>query len=188
MSKNKPDTQKETPKEPEVMPEQADDGAQEAQEAEALDLETLTAQLEAARKQSDEYLGLAQRVQADFENFRRRNNAVRAEAYDDGARAFIQTILPVMDNLERALQAESSDAALKEGVSMVYRQLSEALEKRGVTVDFRDIDADIATLKEFLTLRDTEDVFAPVRARHGVGVPCVIKEDGTLTLDWESVL
>ena len=61
-------------------------------------------------------------------------------------------------------------------------------EKRGVTVDFRDIDADIATLQEFLTLRDTEDVFAPVRERHGVGVPCVIKEDGTLTLDWESVL
>ena len=61
-------------------------------------------------------------------------------------------------------------------------------EKHGVTVDFRDIDADIATLKEFLTLRDTEDVFAPVRERHGVGVPCVIKEDGTLTLDWESVL
>ena len=61
-------------------------------------------------------------------------------------------------------------------------------EKRGVTVDFRDIDADIATLKEFLTLRDIENVFATVRERHGVGVPCVIKEDGTLTLDWESVL
>ena len=91
-------------------------------------------ELEAAEEKAAEYLSLAQRVQADFENFRRRNTAVRAEAYDDGARAFIQTILPVMDNLERALQAESSDAALKEGVSMVYRQLSEALEKRGVTV------------------------------------------------------
>ena len=73
-------------------------------------------------------------VQADFENFRRRNNAVRADAYEDGARAFIKTILPVMDNLERALAAESADAALHEGVSMVHRQLSEALEKRGVTV------------------------------------------------------
>ncbi|MBQ9423380.1 MAG: glutaredoxin [Pyramidobacter sp.] len=61
-------------------------------------------------------------------------------------------------------------------------------KKRSITVDFRDIDADIATLKEFLTLRDTDNVFAPVRERHGVGVPCVIKEDGTLTLDWESVL
>ena len=61
-------------------------------------------------------------------------------------------------------------------------------EKRGVQVDFRDIDKSVATLKEFLTLRDTEAVFAPVRERHSVGVPCVIKEDGTITLDWEEVL
>ena len=43
-------------------------------------------------------------------------------------------MLPIYDNLERALAAESADAALHEGVSMVHRQLSEALEKRGVTV------------------------------------------------------
>ena len=98
------------------------------------EIDDLQKQLEAAKKQSDEYLNMAQRVQADFENFRRRNNAVRADAYEDGARAFIKTILPVMDNLERALAAESADAALHEGVSMVHRQLSEALEKRGVTV------------------------------------------------------
>ncbi len=61
-------------------------------------------------------------------------------------------------------------------------------EKRGFQVDFRDIDKSIATLKEFLTLRDTEAVFAPVRERHSVGVPCLIKEDGTITLDWEEVL
>ena len=61
-------------------------------------------------------------------------------------------------------------------------------EKRGFQVDFRDIDKSIATLKEFLTLRDTEIVFAPVRERHSVGVPCLIKEDGTITLDWEEVL
>ena len=61
-------------------------------------------------------------------------------------------------------------------------------EKRGIEVDFRNIDTSVETLKEFLTLRDTESVFAPVRERHGVGVPCVIKEDGMLTLEWESVL
>ena len=59
---------------------------------------------------------------------------------------------------------------------------------RGIEVDFRNIDENIATLKEFLTLRDTEKIFAPVREHHGVGVPCVIKEDGSLTLDWETVL
>ena len=137
MSKEKkaaPEAERET-----KAPDPAEDGAQDAQECVSEDgaavqteIDDLQKQLEAAKKQSDEYLNMAQRVQADFENFRRRNNAVRADAYEDGARAFIKTILPVMDNLERALAAESADAALHEGVSMV--QLSEALEKRGVTV------------------------------------------------------
>ncbi len=137
MSKEKkaaPEAERET-----KAPDPAEDGAQDAQECEdgaavQTEIDDLQKQLEAAKKQSDEYLNMAQRVQADFENFRRRNNAVRADAYEDGARAFIKTILPVMDNLERALAAESADAALHEGVSMVHRQLSEALEKRGVTV------------------------------------------------------
>lgn len=139
MSKEKkaaPEAERET-----KAPDPAEDGAQDAQECVSEDgaavqteIDDLQKQLEAAKKQSDEYLNMAQRMQADFENFRRRNNAVRADAYEDGARAFIKTILPVMDNLERALAAESADAALHEGVSMVHRQLSEALEKRGVTV------------------------------------------------------
>ena len=139
MSKEKkaaPEAERET-----KAPDPAEDGAQDAQECVSEDgaavqteIDDLQKQLEAAKKQSDEYLNMAQRVQADFENFRRRNNAVRADAYEDGASAFIKTILPVMDNLERALAAESADAALHEGVSMVHRQLSEALEKRGVTV------------------------------------------------------
>ena len=139
MSKEKkaaPEAERET-----KAPDPAEDGAQDAQECVSEDgaavqteIDDLQKQLEAAKKQSDEYLNMAQRVQADFESFRRRNNAVRADAYEDGARAFIKTILPVMDNLERALAAESADAALHEGVSMVHRQLSEALEKRGVTV------------------------------------------------------
>ena len=138
MSKEKkaaPEAERET-----KAPDPAEDGAQDALSdgedgaAVQTEIDDLQKQLEAAKKQSDEYLNMAQRVQADFENFRRRNNAVRADAYEDGARAFIKTILPVMDNLERALAAESADAALHEGVSMVHRQLSEALEKRGVTV------------------------------------------------------
>lgn len=114
-----------------------DDGAQDALDEAGLlrlQLEEAQGQAKQAQQLSDEYLGLAQRVQADFENFRRRNSQVRAEAFEDGARAFIKTILPVIDNLERALDAPSADAALHEGVSMVYRQLCEALEKRGVTV------------------------------------------------------
>lgn len=95
------------------------------------DVEALLAEAESKR---DEYLDMAQRVQAEFDNFRRRNQYVRQEAYEDGARAFIKTILPVVDNLERALGVESADNALKEGVQMVHKQLMEALEKRGVSV------------------------------------------------------
>ncbi len=133
MSRNK---EKSPMEEKNIPEEELEDGAQAAEEAAAPqeDVEKLQSDLESARKLSEEYLNMAQRVQADFENFRRRNNAVRAEAYEEGAAAFIKTLLPVVDNLERALAVESSDEALYTGVSMVYKQLTEALEKRGVTV------------------------------------------------------
>lgn len=94
--------------------------------------------LAAALAKQEEYLNMAQRVQADFENFRRRNQNVRKEAYDDGTRSFAATLLPVLDNLERAIAAaqQSPDESLKSGVEMVYRQLCEAFEKRGIkTID-----------------------------------------------------
>lgn len=139
MSKTKPakDKKQDKPLEAEnVETTPVDDGALDAEETaqETAEAAALQEALDRAQAQSEEYLSMAQRVQADFENFRRRNNAVRAEAFEDGARAFIKTILPVIDNLERALAAESQDAALHEGVSMVYRQLMDVMEKRGVTV------------------------------------------------------
>mgnify|MGYP000145144030 CR=1 FL=1 len=142
MSKEKkaaPEAERET-----KAPDPAEDGAQDAQECVSEDgaavqteIDDLQKQLEAAKKQSDEYLNMAQRVQADFENFRRRNQNVRKEAFDDGARAFATTLLPVIDNLERAITAAGKNAgegdSLKSGVEMVLRQMCEAFEKRGIT-------------------------------------------------------
>lgn len=110
--------------------EQAEETATQPEE-----LNPLQAQLDAAVAKQEEYLNMAQRVQADFENFRRRNQNVRKEAYDEGARTFAATLLPVVDNLERAIAAaqNSADESLKSGVEMVYRQLTEAFEKRGIT-------------------------------------------------------
>ena len=90
--------------------------------------------LKEALDKQEEYLCMAQRVQADFENYRRRNQNLRKESYDDGTRAFATTLLPVIDNLERAIQAAqgSPDESLKSGVELVYRQLTEAFEKRGI--------------------------------------------------------
>ena len=90
--------------------------------------------LKKALEERDEYLLLAQKVQAEFENYRRRNQKVRAEAFDDGAIAFIRTILPVCDDLERAILAhgDDEDNPMHTGVKLVYRKLMEALNKRGV--------------------------------------------------------
>ena len=131
---------------PEETPagENAENEAEEAAEANAdaapeaaaenegiVDLKPL---LEASRQKAEEYLNLAQRVQADFDNFRRRNQTVRADAFEDGARELVKTLLPVVDNLERALAAETTDDSLKAGVAMVYKQLMDVLIKRGVEV------------------------------------------------------
>ncbi len=106
----------------------------ETQEPEAEIISDLKPLLEASRQKAEEYLNLAQRVQADFDNFRRRNQSVRADAYEDGARDLVKTLLPVVDNLERALAAESTDDTLKAGVAMVCKQLMDVLTKRGVEV------------------------------------------------------
>jgi molecular chaperone GrpE len=122
----------------EAQPETVADEAPEAEnrhEETAEASETEAALKEALAKQ-EEYLTLAQRIQADFENFRRRNRNVRAEAFDEGAAAFATTLLPVLDNLERAIAAAqtTSDESLKVGVEMVYRQLCDCFAKRGITV------------------------------------------------------
>lgn len=112
----------------------ANDGAQDAEAPAGEQPEQENDALKEAQAKADEYLNLAQRVQADFENFRRRTKATRAEAFEDGAREFIKQLLPVVDNLERATAQETSDENLMTGVKMISKQLMDALEKRGVTV------------------------------------------------------
>ena len=96
--------------------------------------EDLRKELEEANAKAAEYLSLAQRVQADFENFRRRNESVRSDAYADGRKDTAALLLPVLDNLERAVEAAagSQDEALKNGVEMVLKQMTDAYQKMEV--------------------------------------------------------
>ena len=119
--------QAQQPEQPETQQAQ-----QESGEAE-VDVKALQAELEKAKAQSDEYLDLAQRKQAEFANYRRRTEGIRAEAFDDGRREAISQLLPIVDNLERALAAAGEEEnALKSGVEMVLRQTRDALTKMGV--------------------------------------------------------
>jgi molecular chaperone GrpE len=91
-------------------------------------------ELAVAKRERDEYLDLAKRTQADFENFRKRTAKDLQAA---GARArvgLIREILPVVDNLERALGVapKGNGDAFVEGVRLVYRELEGALARAGV--------------------------------------------------------
>ncbi len=123
------------PADAETEAAQAEAEAPENEAAEKPENDEAAQALKQAQDKAEEYLTLAQRVQADFENFRRRNQNTRKDAFDDGARAFATTLLPVLDNLERAIQAAegSDDKSLLEGVKMVERMLSDAFTKRGIT-------------------------------------------------------
>lgn len=110
-----------------------------AAEPEVLDAAALKQALDASTAKADEYLTMAQRVQADFDNFRRRNESVRADAHTDGQRSVVSAMLPVLDNLERALDAAAAvdaDDALRTGVEMTLRQMRDALTK----LDVKPID------------------------------------------------
>jgi len=87
---------------------------------------TLEERLTDAEAKRDEYLDLLQRVQADFENYRKR-------AARDQER-LVRELLPVLDDLERALEAAErhEEAMLVEGVQLVERALRQALAKEGL--------------------------------------------------------
>ena len=74
-----------------------------------------------AERERDEYLALAQRAQADFENYRKRAAKEAAAAGDRAKGGLVRELLPVVDNLERALaSAEESEQHLAEGVRLVH--------------------------------------------------------------------
>ena len=94
--------------------------------------------LETAVKQRDEYLDSLRRSQADFQNFRRRNQTARSDGYEDGAREVVTAMLPVIDNLERAVDAAvkagDENSPLLEGVKMTLKSLLDAGARFGLEV------------------------------------------------------
>ena len=128
--KEKAERAKNMSEENKVQQEAAEAAEQETVE---IDVEALQQELEKTKAQCDEYLDLAQRKQAEFANYRRRTEGVRQEAFDDGRRDAIDKLLPVIDNLERALAAAGEgEDGLKAGVEMVLRQTKETFAKMGV--------------------------------------------------------
>jgi molecular chaperone GrpE len=80
----------------------------------------------------DEYLALAQRTQADFENYRKRVARESALAAQRGVAKLAKELLPAIDNLDRALGAAATDDPLLDGVRLVRSELGAGLARVGV--------------------------------------------------------
>lgn len=132
MSKNKNE---------EKEPQKQKDAAEELNESEKNDsvksegeadkIAELEIKLGEALKAADEYKASWYRTAADFDNYKKRNNEARANAYADGKGDAIKSILVIGDNLNRAL-ASALDQKTKEGIELVVRQFGETLKNLGV--------------------------------------------------------
>jgi molecular chaperone GrpE len=103
-------------------------------------------QIEELKAKAEENYQRFLRTQADFDNFRRRTRQEKEDLLKYGATRFIEQLLPVLDNLERAVQAGAASAnheSLMQGLNMVLRQLYgvfdgegiEAIDQAGVPFD-----------------------------------------------------
>jgi molecular chaperone GrpE len=102
-----------------------------AAEDAGVEAEDVAARLQAER---DEYLELARRVQADFENYRKRALRDQERLVAHAHERLVHELLPILDDLERTLDAAErhEEAALVEGVRLVERSLRRLLEKEGL--------------------------------------------------------
>ena len=105
------------------------DGAAEAAES-AEDLQKKVETLAAALQEKDNRL---KRLQADFENFRRRTSKEREEIGNVVTQELLKSLLPIVDNFDRAMATEQQDGkAFQKGVEMIYTQLGETLKNAGL--------------------------------------------------------
>ncbi|MCI8595683.1 MAG: nucleotide exchange factor GrpE [Clostridia bacterium] len=118
--------------------ERSDDAKAQQQNAQT-QLSALMQQLAVAqtiatkeRNRSEELANLVNRMQADFDNYRKRNAELNKKQKEDGMVAVIEKVIPVLDVLKQAISM-ITDEKVAEGVKMIYRQITEMLSNFGVS-------------------------------------------------------
>jgi molecular chaperone GrpE len=112
------------PEDPEVEPDSEEEPGLEWDEATVLSVE-----LEATRRDRDQYLDALRRLKAEFENSRKRQERERNRVLSMASERLVQELLPVLDNLDRALEAGGD---IREGVQATRDQLADVLSDEGL--------------------------------------------------------
>lgn len=97
---------------------------------------TLEAELVQAKAKADEHYNHVLRLQAEFDNYRKRTQKEKAEIIKHASERLVAELLPVLDNFERAASSAQSNPdinAFAQGVDMIFRQLQTVLNKEGLT-------------------------------------------------------
>jgi molecular chaperone GrpE len=110
----------------------AAEAGDEASSAEAAEMAALRQELDAQTRLAADYLDGLQRLKADFDNYRRRMMGEQARWRDMAVAEFIGGVLPVVDDLERAVAAGGDAEAVRQGVAMTLRQFHQVLLRAGV--------------------------------------------------------
>ena len=92
----------------------------------------LTEDLEKQVEKTEEYISFSQRLQADFENFKKQNEKKNAEVIKFANENLIKNILDSYEDLERALEQSTDEKELREGVGLIFSKLKDTLEKEGL--------------------------------------------------------
>jgi molecular chaperone GrpE len=123
-----------------VSEEHAEETGGEAPGAPDAEQPVLEDEVAALIKQRDEYLDALQRLKAEFDNYRKRVARDQQELAARAHERLVKELVPVLDDLERALEAatEHEEGKLEEGVRLVHRSLADALAKEGLA----EIDTD----------------------------------------------
>jgi molecular chaperone GrpE len=93
----------------------------------------LETELQKIKGERDTLLDRLQRMQAEFENARRRASKEQQDYKDYATMDSIKVLLPVLDSFQRAMQVQSEPGDFRSGVELIYKQLQDALAKLGVT-------------------------------------------------------
>ena len=114
-----------------VMPDEVENTEQAKPE---VDEQVEQVELEALRAENEELIDTLQRVKADFDNYRKRAARDQEALVARAGERIVKELLPVLDDLERALEAaeQHEEAKLEEGVKLVHRQLEQLLEREGL--------------------------------------------------------
>lgn len=113
----------------EVVSEETD-GVEEPETVESDQVAALTEELEAVRAERDEHLDSLKRLRAEFENIRKRQERERERILHTAAEKLVKELLPVVDNLDRALEVEGD---IREGVRSIRDQLVNVLNEEGLS-------------------------------------------------------